>query len=373
MNRAHKIKLKPNKAQLTALKKAAGCARFAYNWTLDEWNKQYELFKAGKAEKPDVYSMSRKWTANKPEWAYESPKDASLHGVLNVGQSFRNFWNGMGKPKFKRKGAHDCFYIQNDRVKPHGRRITLSKIGSVKMTEALRFEGKIMGAVVSCDAGDWFISIAMEMPDKPESTNTSVVGVDVGITAIAVASDGTRLVNPKPLTKYDAKIRRLQRRVARKVKRSSNRWKAIVKLQKVHRRVRRIRSDAIHKFTSALAKNHGLAVVETLNTAVMKVESSKWIRRSLQDTAMVEVHRQLEYKMPVRFAPPFYPSSKTCSACGLVKDTLPLEVRIFDCAGCGHHADRDDNASCNLRNMRWVTPFKPAEPARAGDETGNKS
>lgn len=369
MHRAHKIKLKPTAAQTVALKKAVGCARFAYNWALAAWQKQYAEFKEGKAEKPDLYSISKLWTQNKPEWAYGSPCNAQQRAVLNVGKAYANFWNRKAKaPAFKKKGkCKDSFYVPNDKLKPRKNRVTLPCIGSVKMTEELRFQGKIMGAHVSCVAGSWFVSIEVDVPAPLPDFNTSVVGVDVGIKSIAVASDGTVLENPKLLKKAAPRLKRLQQALSRTQRDSRRRAKARLKLQRLHRKITDTRSDAIHKFTTALAKNHGTAVIETLDVQEMKDEGTKWMRVLLQDTAMKEVHRQLEYKMRTQHAPPFEPTSKMCSACGAVKDTLDLGCRTYRCKACGAVKDRDANAACNLRNMRWVTP-----PANVGACPGRR-
>ena len=355
MQRSHKIKLEPNVAQTIALKKAAGCARYAYNWCLATWTSQYALSKQGKAEKPDAYKMSALWTKCKPDWAYESPKDASQRAVLNVGTAFHGFWKGLTQfPTFKRKGRKDSFYVANNRMKVEGYYVHIPVIGLLRMAEKLRFVGKIMSATVSCEAGDWFISLSMEIPELTPSTNTSIVGVDVGVTNIAVASDGTKIANPRLLQKYEEKLKRTQKALSRKEKRSRRGEKCILKIQKIHQKIKNVRNDLIHKFTTELAKNHGLAVIETLDVKGMKEQGKRYMRTAIQDTAMREVHRQLEYKMRTAKAPAFYRSSKTCSSCGRVVDNI-VDWHTFRCE-CGHVQDRDDNASFNLRNMRWVTP-----------------
>ena len=357
MQRSHKIKLIPSKTQLVALKKAAGCARYAYNWSLATWREQYALSKEGKAEKPDVYKISRLWTLHKPEWAYESPKDAAGKAVMNVGQAYINYWRGQTRPPvFKKKGISDSFYVSNSHFSVVGLRVKLPKIGSVRLTEPLRFIGKVMGGTVSCTAGDWFISISVELPDRAVSTNKSIVGVDVGIKSIAVASDGSKLENPKLLKRFADKLKHAQRVLARRQKGSARREKALVAVQKIHQKIVNIRQDAIHKFTTALAKNHGLAVIETLDVEKMRETGNRLLRCLLQDTAMAEVHRQLAYKMRTDKAPRFYPSSKMCSKCGHILDFLDLSTRVYRCNVCDNTCDRDLNASFNLRNMRWVTP-----------------
>jgi len=106
-------------------------------------------------------------------------------------------------------------------------------------------------------------------------------------------------------------------------------------------------------------------VIETLDIAEMKDKAPRWLRVLLQDTAMRELHRQLEYKMPVKKAPKFYASSKTCSGCGLKKPELSLSIRTYRCDSCGLVMDRDLNASINLSLMRWATPCRPVEGSKA--------
>jgi len=359
MQRTHKIRLKPNQVQLVALRKAAGTVRFVYNWGLARWNEQYEASQADPtAEKPTMYSIARDWTKLKPEWARESNNDCQTRACLNLGKAWAGFWNRKtDKPTFHKRGTKDSFYISNTKAYLENNRIHLPKIGKVRMRETLRFQGKILGYTVSRCVDAWYVSIQVEMPEPQPSTNPSRVGVDVGIKALAVASDGTTCANPKALAKCALKLTALQQALARKTKGSRNYQRTQNSLQKVYAKVTNVRNDAIHKFTTALAKNHGEAVIETLDIAQLKQDSPKHLRCLLQDTAMREVHRQLEYKMRVQKAPQFYPSSKTCSQCGHVKPNLPLSARIYRCEACKHVQDRDLNASCNLRNMGWVTPL----------------
>ena len=265
MQRAHVIKLVPNKTQLIALNKAVGCARFTFNWALTTWKKQYELSKEGKAEKPTIYRLSALWSKYKPEWAYESPKDLSQRAIFNLGSAYINFWNGRANaPAFKKKGVKDSFYISNSRMSVYGRYIRIPVIGPVKMTEELRFSGKIMNATITKKAGDWFVHIHVEVPDVPKKLNSSVVGVDVGAKSIAVASDGTVLNNPKLYTLYKDKLAKANQLFDRTKKDSKRRGKVRLKLQRLNQKITNVRQDAIHKFTTALAKNHGTAVIETL-------------------------------------------------------------------------------------------------------------
>jgi putative transposase len=317
MQRAHKIRLVPNKTQLVALRKAAGTARYVYNWAKEAWDKQYEESKAGKVERPTAYSISRRWTKERPEWSKEIFRGLQTQAILNLGKAWTGFWNKRtNKPSFKKKKDKQSFCVDNSRPRLSYKRIHLPLVGKVKLREELRFKGRPVNYTVSCKAGEWYVSVQVEL-DKPikPSRSKSIVGVDVGIRNLAVASDGTALINPKNLAKRQKYLKRYQRKLARQVKGSNRRNKTKLRIAKIHNRIVNQRNDSIHKFTSQLAKNHGTAVIETLDVQQMLVNSPKFIRGSYQDTTMQEVHRQLEYKMRVLKAPKLFPSSKTCSKC----------------------------------------------------------
>ena len=357
MIRAHKIRLDPTVKQLAALRQAAGTARYVYNWALATWNQQYKDFKEGKAARPDVYSICRRWTKEKPEWAKTVAFGLQTRAILNLGQAMNNFWRGRAKlPVFKKKaGKSSSFYVDNVKGYIEGNRVHLTGIGKVKMRERLRFEGRPSSYVVSCTAGQWFVSVRVETCTAVHTLSTSAVGVDVGIKNIAVASDGTVLPNPKYLRKQQKRLIHYHRKLSCQQKGSKRRYQTVCCIAKIHSKIVNQRQDAVHKFTSQLSKNHGTAVIETLDIQSMIESGSTWINRALQDTCMREVHRQLGYKMRVlEKAPPFYPSSKMCSSCGDVKASLPLDIREYRCS-CGLEIDRDLNAALNLRNRRWVT------------------
>jgi len=365
MIRAHKIRLVPTVRQRIMLARTAGTTRYVYNWGLAEWNKQYEAHKADSTlARPNHLILSRQWTVERPEWSREVNRGSQTQSLKNLGTAFGNFFKGHAKhPVFKKKGGKQTFYVDNTKASIKGNHISLPKIGKVKMREPLRFEGVVRSYTVSHIAGQWSASVQVEMPEQVCTLNHSVVGVDVGINRIAVASDGSECLNPRALRKAQKKLRRKQRRLARQCKGSTRRKKTKLAISKTHLKISNVRSDIIHKFTSGLSKNHGKAVIETLSIEDMK--GDKYMNRLLQDTAMREVHRQLEYKMETIKAPKYFPSSKRCSCCGHVKIVLPCSVRMYKCHKCNSLIDRDLNASYNLRNMPWVTGFMHGKGAPA--------
>ena len=367
MQRAHKIRLVPTKAQEVLLRKTCGTARYVYNWALKAWEDQYAEFKEAKAEKPTAYSMSRRWTKEKPEWAAETARYAQTQSILNLGKAMINFWNKRAdRPSFRKRTTHSSFQCDNQKSYLVSDKIHLQGIGCVKLREKLRFHGRIYAVSVSTQAGQWHVSIQVETPDLPKVENSSTAGVDVGVKALAVSSDGTICENPLNLHKKQKYLARYQRKLSRQTKGSNRRNRTKLKISKTHLKITNTRQDRIHKFTAAIAKNHGTAVIETLDIKEMAEGSTRYLRRNLQDTAMREVHRQLDYKMgAVIRAPRYFPSSKRCSACGHVKPEFPCSIRIYKCEKCGTILDRDLNASYNLKDMPWVTGLMHGKGATA--------
>lgn len=369
MQRAHKICIYPTKEQETQLYKTAGTSRYAYNWALTEWKSQYEKFDKGLSkEKPSAIKLSAKWTKERPEWAKEVSRDSQTRAIMNVGTAFQNLWKGKAAyPKFHKKGRKDSFYVANDKAYIEGNRISLPKIGKVRLAEPLRYTGKIMSYVVSVYAGQWFVSVQVEtnVDTRPRcEAPDSSVGIDVGLSHVAVASDGTVLDMPKSLTRLDAHLKVLQRKLSKKAKRSHNRSKALRRKQKVQRRINDIRKDAVHKFTHEIAKNHGIVVTENLNIEGMVKKGTASLRRSLAHSLMGEVIRQVSYKAQRHImVDRFFPSSKRCSCCGFVKTNLDLSERTYRCEACGLVIDRDYNASLNLMQAGKVIPGVPVESA----------
>ena len=358
----HKIALDPNEAKRSYYARASGTARFAYNWALAEWKKQYFA-----GEKPSEASLRRKLNSIKNQqfpWMREVTKNAPQQAIKNLGTAFKNFFAGTGKyPQFKKKGQHDSFRADNGQDKQHpnavevkGKRVKLPVIGWVKMREALRFDGKIKSAVVSRTADRWFISLTVEIEHvAPIRENQAVVGVDLGIKALATLSDDTPPIeSPKALGRNLKRLRRLSRSLSRKLKGSANRLKAKAKLARLHARIANIRHDALHKLTTDLVKRFDTIGIEDLNVRGMM--ANRHLARAIADVGMSEFGRQLTYKAimhgsRVVMADRWFPSSKKCSHCGHLHADLKLSDREWRCEACGVIHDRDRNGAINLKNF----------------------
>jgi putative transposase len=349
--------------QRTYFAKAAGTARFAYNWALDEWKK-----KADENKYVSEYELRKQLNAIKRKeypWMLEVTKCAPQLAIMDLGKAFENHYkHNAGYPQYKRKWQDDSFGISNDQFQLEGKKIRIPKLGWVRLTEKLRFEGKIIGAVISRKADKWYVSIQVEMPDaEPIHTNYSesqAVGVDLGLCDLAVLSDGTKIAGAKPNKALSSRLRRLNKSLSRKTgakkdeKKSKNFIKAKNRLARLHARIANIRNDETHKITSMLTQNYSIIGIEDLNVSGM-VKNHK-LARAIMDMSFFEFRRQTEYKSKdtgsiVVVSDRFYASTKICSACGEKRtEALPLSFRKWYCPACNAKHDRDINASINLKN-----------------------
>lgn len=182
------------------------------------------------------------------------------------------------------------------------------------------------------------------------------IGIDVGLNHFAIMSDGTKIDAPKPLGKYLNRLKRLSKKHSRKQKNSKNRKKSVLALARLHRRIRNIRQDFLHQLSTTLAKTKSEIVIEDLN--VQGMIQNKHLARHIADVSWGEFRRMLKYKTKwygskLILAPRFYSSSKTCSSCGYILNTLSLSIRTWDCPKCGTHHDRDINAAKNLLKYKY--------------------
>jgi len=349
---AHKIALDLTEAQEAYCRKAAGTARFTYNWALTHWKMQYR-----NGEKPTAGKLKAQWNALKHErypWVEDVHKDANQQPFTHLATALQKFFrHEAGYPTFKKKEQHDSFYISNDKCQVEGKRFRLPRLGWVRMREALRFDGQIMSAVVSRIAARWYVSIAVRLDITPPSCeNQAVGGVDLGIRHLATLSTGEVIEGPKPVRKLLHALRRCSKSLARKARGSANREKARRKLARLHDRIACQRRDCLHKLTTDLVRRFGTVVIEDLY--VKGMARNHTLARAISDMGFGMFRRMLSYKadaagVTMVVADRWFPSSKRCSQCGALVDTLPLSRRVFQCA-CGLVTDRDLNAALNLHH-----------------------
>jgi IS605 OrfB family transposase len=358
MIKAHKIRLNPTPEQAVYFAKAAGTARFVWNWALAEWNRQYEA-----GEKPTAFKLKKQFNEIRREqfaWTWEVTKNASDQPFLDLGKAFTAFFEGVksgkrkGHPKFKsKKRSKVSFYLANDQCELGDHRIWIPKLGWVNMAENLRFKGKVTGARITKTADWWFVSLKVEMPDEMQSARPAAIGIDVGLNRLATLSTGEGYENQAFLRTALKKLRQANKRLHRRVKGSKKREKARLQVARLHYRITCLRDDVLHKLTTRLAECYGMVGIEDLN--LKGLLKNRKLARSFSDAALGKLLDLLTSKVEQRGGQVikvgrFFPSSKTCHSCGWKWEAMELSDRVFLCQNksCAYYQfaqDRDHNAA----------------------------
>ena len=391
---AVKVALDPTPTQERLLLSHAGAARFAFNAGLAHVK---DALDAGEKPEWSFYSLRKWWTSNKDAlavsddgviWWHENSKEAYSSGLEALAKGLSNWAKSrkgerkgrrVGFPRFKAKDrvtprfayTTGCFgLIQGD-----PKALRLPRIGRVHCMEDVTTrvgDARVLRMTVSQRAGRWYASLTVDREPRPGSTpKLGAVGVDLGVKNLATLSDGTVIPNPRALNTRLKALRKAQQALSRKTKGSARRRKAQERVARLHARVANVRADAINKATTMIARTYSVVCIEDLNVAGMM--KNRRLARSVSDASLGEFRRQLDYKTArtgarLHVIDRWYPSSKTCSACGAVKAKLSLSERVFHCDGCGLSIDRDLNAAINIR----VAGSAP-ETQNAHGGTGSRS
>ena len=359
--KAHKVRLYPNEEQQIFFAKSFGCTRFIWNRMLSDKIDHYNEHKTELKNTPAQYKKEF-------EWLKEVDRLALANVQQNLRAAYSKFFKGLGFPKFKKKGQRDSYTTNNQKgtVAITDSTVKLPKIGHIIAKFPSKVNGLIKSATISkTPSGKYYVSLLVETIATTLPKTHSNIGIDLGLTDFIVLSDGSKVANPKFLSKLQHKLAREQKILAkrravakadqRKLSDSRNYQKQKVKVAKVYEKITNIRKDFLHKLSFNLIKNHDVIAIEDLNVKGM-VKNRK-LSKAISDSSWSTFTTMLNYKAEwygkaLIKVDRWYPSSKTCSGCGhlLTKAELPLQVRSWNCPSCLQSNDRDINASINILN-----------------------
>jgi putative transposase len=354
--RAYKYRVYPTDEQKQILARTFGCVRFVYNYFL-HLRKQAHF---QEQESLAYHQTSALLTTLKKQeafiWLGEVSCVPPQQALRHLDRAFKNFFEGRaGYPSFKKKHREQSAEYTASAFTWDGTRLTLAKMDApldIRWSRPLPTGCKPTTVTVTKDSANrYFVSILVEEEVKPLPVVNKMVGLDLGIISMVCLSTGEAVGNPRYFAKDEKKLAKAQRRLAKKKKGSRNRAKARQDVARIHARIADRRRDYQHRLSTRIVRENQVVCVESL--AVKYMVKNHALAKAISDVGWGEFVRQLDYKARwygrtfVKIDR-WYPSSKTCSACRHVLDTLALECRFWTCPACGTFHDRDVNAAQNV-------------------------
>ena len=380
--KSYKTEINPNTEQKQIIHRTIGVCRFVYNFYLAYNEEIYQTEKHFVSGMDFSKWLNNEFLSNNPEysWIKEVSSKSVKQSIMNADKAFKNFFKGLSKfPKFKKKNHSDVkmYFVKTDAksiIKCDRHRIKIPTLGWVKLKEFGYIPTNpnthiIKSGTVSCRAGRYYVSVLVEEnPKTKPALNNFGVGIDLGVKDFAICSDGKIFKNinkTSRITKIEKKLKREQRNLSRKYENLKNIKKGEVtqkniqkqklKVQRLHHKLDCIRTDYINQVIAKLVKTKPTYItIEDLNVSGMM--KNRHLSKAIASQKFFEFRTKLKAKcddngIELRIADRFYPSSKMCHKCGCIKFDLKLSDREYICE-CGYRADRDYNASLNLRDCQ---------------------
>ena len=359
MLRAYKYRIFPDLNQQDMLTNIFGQTRFVYNLGLETKITAY----AGNKVNLNYFDLAKQVKELKDTdcpWLKDSPSQALQMSLRNLDNAYTNFFKGRGFPKFKSKHGKQSFQLpQGVYLSEDNKQIFIPKLKWVDIDLHRDFKGDIKTVTVSKTVTNkYFISILVDnqidLPNKKQITETTSVGVDLGIKEFAITSDGIKFDNQNFMKSMMRRLRVEQRSLARKQKGSNRRTKQKMVVALIHEKIRNQRQDYLHKISKYLVDTYDTICLEDLS--VKNMVKNHCLARAISDQGWSEFRTMVEYKSEwygknVSIIGRFEPSSKMCSCCGYINKELTLADREWTCIKCDTYHDRDVNAAQNIKSF----------------------
>ena len=367
--KAFRYRIYPTAEQEALFRQTVGCCRFVYNLCLEQRSLEWHRSNPRRLTAYDQIKELPALKAKAP-WLKDAPSHPLQQAIVDLDKAFKNFFAGRASyPKFRKRGDRDSFRFPDPKqFKITEGRIFLPKAGWVDWVHHRPIQGAPKTATVSREADWWYVSIQCEVEVSASVEPIGVpVGIDLGVAKPIVLSTGDIIYLPRTSTEEMQRLAGFQKAIARRIKGSRNRTKAVRAVARFKARIARKRKDATHKITTKIAKNHGIIVVEDLRVKNMtasaagtveqpgrNVRQKSGLNRSMLDIAPGQIRTMLEYKSAwygsTVIAVPAAYTSQTCSCCGCVDRCSRTSQSEFCCTSCGHAENADLNAAKNILN-----------------------
>lgn len=355
IHKSYKYRIYPTKEQEVFLLKHFGSVRFVYNHFLAERKEQYE--KTGKSD--NYYKQAKRLTQLKRQeeynWLNEINSQTLQSALSNLESAYVNFFSGRSRfPRFKKKINRNTFCVPQ-KVKIQQQKIFIPKLknlGGIKLVKHRELHGRILFATFSkTPTNKYFVSITVEQDYNSKQSTHKEIGIDLGIKDLIITSNGNKFKNHKFISKFEKQLKKAQQHLSRKQKGSKRFERQRLKVALIHEKIHNCRLDNLHKISHKLVMENDAVYMENLNVDGMVKNHN--LAKAILDCSWSELKRQLQYKGDwddtyIYEIFRFYPSSKTCSTCGYIMDSMKLNVRNWTCPKCHTEHDRDINAAINI-------------------------
>lgn len=375
VHRVYRFRLYPTKAQTELLAKHFGCARFVYNYFLNQRQEQYRLTGKSDGFYAQIKALTELKKQKETEWLKEANAQSLQFALKCLDVAYANFFKKRaGFPKFKSKHSKNSFTAPQAAYIAGGRLFVIKFKEGIKCRVHREIKGKIGKVTITkTSSGKYFASVLTEEEYATpfEKTNKSV-GLDLGLKDLLRTSEGETFKNNRYTKKYEQRLAHAQRHLSRKKKGSRGFENQRLKVARLHEKISNCRMDYLHKCSISIIRRYDTICIEDLNVTGM-VKNHK-LSKSISDASWGAFLNMLTYKAEwndkkVVKIDRFFPSSQTCSVCGNINgQTKDLSVREWECPSCHTHHDRDVNAAINILRVG----LKQYTSAGTADYTGGE-